>query len=72
MFHSPFILICSCICQQHLGDERKSSVYIPDVPGLPLAYLLLLAVAIAFPRKFLKENSDLTHKIAGPYLLAAI
>lgn len=46
-------------CQQHLGDGRKTSVYILDIPentGQSLAYLLLLAVTTAPPRQLLREK----------------
>lgn len=64
-------------CQQHLGDERKISLCILDVPestSQSLAYLLLLAVTTAPPRQLLGKRQkiwlDSPHKIAGLYLLA--
>ena len=48
-------------CQQHLGDDRKTSVYILDIPenaGQSLAYLLLLAVTRAPPRQLLREKVE--------------
>lgn len=56
-------------CQQNLGDERKSSLYIPDIPektNQSLAYLLLLAVTTASLRQLCREKaekSDLSHLI---------